>query len=189
MHQLNEDILLIKEILSGNKKSFRLLYNKYGKFFLITCLRYVNDQSSAQDLVQESFIKIFNKLKSFDENKGNFISWSKRIVINECLMYIRKNNILRDSENIIDLQHKFSVEACAIDQLNLEDLTKLISQLPNGYRTVFNMFVIDGFSHKEISEKLKISVSTSKTQLLKARKLLQNNLTKTEYNLEEYYAS
>ncbi len=155
---------------------------------MLTCLRYAKKRQDAEDLVQESFIAIFKSLAQYNEKKANFSTWSNRVVINVCLQHLRRKNILQDSEDIIDIGQNIPLDPIAIDQLNLKDLTKLIMNLPNGYRTVFNMYVIDGYTHKEIAEKLGVSTSTSKSQLLKARKMLRLNLKKTDYLLKGQYA-
>lgn len=182
------DISTIQEILNGEKNAFRSLYNKYSKLYLLTCLRYVKNRSDAEDLLQDSCIKIFKDLKQFDPSKGTFINWSKRVVINTCLQKLRKNNVLNVFENIIELSSKLATKSEAIENLNLQDLTKLIQKLPKGYRTVFNLYVVDGFSHKEISNLLGISESTSKTQLMKAKRFLKSNISNAENLLVSSYA-
>ncbi len=97
-------------------------------------------------------------------------------------MNLRKKNVLRDFDNIIDFSAKLKVEANAVDNLSLQDLTNFITQLPKGYRTVFNMYVIDGFKHPEIAQQLGVSVSTSKTQLMKAKQMLQGMIISHDYS-------
>ncbi len=181
------DINLIKEILKGNKTAFRDLYKRYAKGHMLTCLRYVKNRAEAEDVLQESYIKIFKQLKSYDSTKSQFSTWSNRVVVNTCLMNLRKKNVLRDFDNIIDFNSKLTVDANAVDNLSLQDLTNFITQLPKGYRTVFNMYVIDGYKHPEIAEQLNIAVSTSKTQLMKARKMLQGMITSHDYSQSMNY--
>lgn len=182
------DISTIQDILKGDKNAFRSLYNKYSKLYLLTCLRYVKNRSDAEDLLQDSCVKIFKDLKQFDPSKGTFINWSKRVVINTCLQKLRKNNVLNVFENIFELSSSLATKSDAIDNLNLQDLTKLIQKLPKGYRTVFNLYVVDGFSHREISNLLVISESTSKTQLMKAKRLLKSYISDSEQSLISSYA-
>ncbi len=188
MQKHNSDIQTIQAILKGDKSAFRKLYDNYSRFYFLTCLRYTNQKSDAEDLLQESFIKIYKDLHQFDHTRGNFISWSKRVVINVCLQHLRKKNVLNNFENIIDLNLQLSDKAIGLDNLSLQELTKMIQQLPKGYRTVFNLYIIDGFSHKEISEELGISESTSKTQLMKAKKLLKLKIKESDYSLDGKYA-
>jgi len=125
---------------------------------MLTCLRYVKSKEDAEDLVQEAFVKIFNDLHQYDASKASYLSWSKRVVINTCLMHLRKKSVFNFMDNIV------------------------------GYRTVFNMFVIDGYSHSEIADKLDISESTSKTQLFKAKKQLRIDIEETDLKFIGLYA-
>jgi len=173
------DIVLIQEILSGSQKAFEVLYAKYARNHFLTCLRYIKDRSIAEDLLQESYINIYKNIKQFKPQLSKFTTWSNRVVINTCLMHLRKNDIFSkvDDITIIDsTNYSLAQPPKAIDELSLKELTNVIQRLPKGYRTVFNLYVIDGYSHQEIADILKISVSTSKTQLLKAKKALQNKL-------------
>jgi len=183
------DIDIIYQILNGSKPAFRLLYDRYSKFYMLTCLRYVKNKSDADDLLQESLIKIYKELHQYDPEKGEFIHWSKRIVINMCLMHLRKRKVLFSTDFSIDFGLGLRTKVDAIDQLNLKDLTNLILEMPKGYRTVFNMFVIDGYSHKEIAEHLGVTESTSKSQLRKARKMLQSNIANSDRYIAVQYAS
>ena len=180
MSDQKNDIEIIQKIISGDQKSFDIIYEKYSRLYFLTCIRYFKNRQEAEDLVQEAFISIFKSLKQYDHTKSNFSTWSNRVVVNVCLQQLRRKNIFRDVDDIIDIAQNVVVEPTAVDHLNLKDLTKLILNLPKGYRTVFNMYVIDGFTHKEIGDQLGISTSTSKTQLMKARKMLQLNLKSTE---------
>lgn len=145
-------------------------------------------KEDAEDLLQESYIQIFNKLSQFDIRRGEFKDWSKKIVINTCLQHLRKKSIVESVDNIIDFTSSSSIDSTAIDQLNLKELISLITKLPRGYRTVFNLYVIDGFSHKEIAEQLGITENTSKTQLSKARKMLQSLVIRNESSINIKYA-
>jgi RNA polymerase sigma factor (sigma-70 family) len=182
------DIETIKSILDGDTRSFRKLYNKYSRFYLLTCLRYVKTKADAEDMLQEACVKIYRDLYQFDADKASFINWSKKIVINTCLMHLRKKSVLELEDNIFELGINVPVREKAIENLKLEELTSLIHSLPNGYRTVFNMYVIDGYSHNEIAETLGVSSSTSKTQLMKAKKMLQTKIAEKDSSILENYA-
>ena len=187
MQTQDTDIKLIHEILGGSRSAFKDLYKRYAKGHMLTCLRYIKNRSEAEDVLQESYIKIFKDLDKYDSTKSQFTTWSNRVVINTCLMNLRKNNVLRDFDNIIDISGKLTVDADAVDNLSLQDLTGFITQLPKGYRTVFNMYVIDGYKHPEIAEHLGVSVSTSKTQLMKAKQMLQGMITSHDYSQSMNY--
>ncbi len=171
-----EDYKLVKAVLKGNIDKFDVLYKKYRRDFYLICKRYARLEKDSDDFLQESLIQIYTQLNNFDPSKGNFLTWAKRVVINVCLMQLRKNKPLNFWDEIDDTNHSIGIMPKAFDSLSLEELTSIIQQLPKGFRTVFNMYVIDGFSHKEIADKLGISVGTSKSQLQRARKQLQRKI-------------
>jgi RNA polymerase sigma-70 factor (ECF subfamily) len=167
---------LVRGCLSGKKGSNKKLYEYLVKKMYSICLRYANHEEEAKDMLQEGFIKIFNNLKNFSYS-GSFEGWARRVLVNNCIEHIRKfhrKNFTVD----IDESYDIGVEAKAVDNLQYDDILNLISTMPVGYRTVFNLFVIEGYSHKEIGLQLGVSESTSKTQLLKARKHLQQKMGK-----------
>lgn len=180
------DTTIITKILEGDKASFRTLYDRHNRSFLLICLRYFKNRADSEDMMQESFLKIYKQLKQFDPERGKFVYWAKRIVINTCLEKLRKKNVLKDFDNIFDIGINLNIPANALESLSLQELTQVIQQLPKGYRTIFNLYVIDGYNHREIGEMLDISESTSKTQLMKARKFLQKNIDRSSFNLQSY---
>jgi len=165
---------LIDNALKGDQQAFHQLYQMYKNSLFMVCLRYGKDRSTAQDYLQETFISIFKNLAQFDSNKGVFESWAKRVAVNVCLMDIRKNTLYAVNINAAEMVE--SKDVSALSQLSLKEMLHHIQQLPTGYRTIFNLYVIDGFSHKEIAEKLNVSISTSKSQLMKARHILQKKI-------------
>jgi len=188
LHLENTDKQLIQDVIEGDKSAFRLLYKKYSKALLLICLRYVKARPDAEDLLQESFIKIYKALKSYDHAKSVFYTWSKRIVINECLQHLRK----KKNELDFDLISEYELDEAVVDEsqehLSLKDLTELIQKLPKGYRTVFNLYVVDGYKHQDISNILDISESTSKSQLRKAKRMLQGLIKKKDLRFTNSYA-
>jgi len=179
---------LITSILSGNDSAFKVLYHRYKRNHMLTCLRYIPNRQEAEDVLQEAYISIYNDLYQFDSNRASFKTWSSKVVINRCLKKLRKNTVPTVFQNILDFRYKFIARSSAIENLNIEYLSKVINGLPKGYRTVFNMYVVDGYTHKEIANLLNISESTSKTQLMRAKKLLRNCLNEEEYTSQESYA-
>ena len=174
MDKNTNDIKLIERALKGDQSGFRLLYDKYKQSLFLVCLRYAKDKSTAQDYLQETFINLFKNLNRFDAKRGSFEGWAKRIAVNACLMHLRKQTLY--AVGIDDAAGEVSNTVNALSKLALQEMLALIQELPQGYKTIFNMYVIDGFSHKEIAEKLGITVSTSKSQLSKARSLLQKKI-------------
>ncbi len=165
-------ILFSKEFTArckkADQKAQKELFEKLYASMYRVCLRYVARQLEAEDCVMRGFMKAFQKLDSFEwQHEHSLFGWVRRIMVNEALMEIRRNNplLIVQSE---DLPEE-AVEENAIDKLSAEELFKLVTELPAGYRTVFNLFVVEGFSHQEIAQMLSISESTSKSQLLKAR--------------------
>ncbi|NOZ48371.1 MAG: RNA polymerase sigma factor [Chlorobi bacterium] len=165
---------IIQSCIRGEKYSQKVLYEAfYGKMFAI-CIRYTGNYSEAQDVLHDGFIKIFTRLKSF-KNEGSLEGWIRRIVVNNAIDYIKKRkkvfidnievNIL---ENIEDPNFE-EAELQKLNELKAQQIMDLIQQLSPAYRTVFNMYVIEEYSHKEIAEKLNISVGTSKSNLAKAK--------------------
>lgn len=144
-----------------------------GKMFTV-CLRYANDHMEAEDMLQDGFIRVFNNLHQF-KFEGSFEGWVRRVVVNCALKHLQKKSI-----QFTELKESYfdntSEESYAYSNLGEEELLKLISQLPNGYRIVFNLNVIEGYSHDEIGKMLNIQPSTSRSQLVKARKMLQTQI-------------
>src|SRR5690606_40823388 len=133
-----------------------------GKMYAL-CVRYIKDETAAEDVLINGFTKIFNKIDQYKE-EGSFEGWIRRIMVNESLQYIRQNKNLHLRADIETAHHIIDFEG--IDsQIAAEDLLKVIGQLPDGYRTVFNLYAIEGYSHQEIANMLNISINTSKSQL------------------------
>lgn len=165
----------------NDRKAQRDLYDLFSKKFFIICLRYASDYSNAEDMLQEGFIKLYSKMNKYNDS-GSFGGWASRVIANNCIDIIRKKTNLY----AITDYHASTLESSTtnvLDKLIGEDIINVIQTLPSGYKTVFNMYVIEGYSHKEIAEKLKISTGTSKSQLNRARKLLQKKLK--EINIYE----
>ncbi|MBI9035815.1 MAG: RNA polymerase sigma factor [Bacteroidales bacterium] len=161
------------------------LYKRYAPVLLGVALRYSSNKSEAEDVLQEAFIKIYTKMHTYTFN-GSFEGWLKRIVINTAINHNRSNvkekltrelNDADEYDMFVDDSNDLSHHQYSADQL-----MKSVQNLPDGYRTVFNMFVMEGYSHKEISTMLEVSESTSKSQLFKARGLLRKQLlSQNEY--------
>ena len=141
------------------------------------CLRYSHSRVEAEDFLQESFLKIFSDLHQYDPDKGALYTWMRRVTINTALQILRKKKMqFVDMEDVsIDSVKHESFDP--VDGLNLSDLYELIQKLPDGYRTIFNLYEIEGYSHQEISEMLDISPGTSRSQFFKARKMLRELIT------------
>jgi RNA polymerase sigma-70 factor (ECF subfamily) len=129
----------------------------------------------AQDVLQDTFVKIFAHIGNY-KSEGAFEGWIKRIAVNTCLDQLRKDKKLLTDVSLDDVSHKLAHQDYSAEKLMADDLLKLVQALPDGYRTVFNLFAIEGFSHQEIAQQLSISESTSKTQYLRARAYLKERI-------------
>ena len=175
---INEDVL--KACIAGNQASQELLYHYFAPKMFGICLRYAHDHPTAEDLLQDGFIKVFNKLHLF-RYEGSFEGWLKRIFINTSIEHYRKSS-KRQFFVELDQANEKSFDSSIIDELAAEDLLKVIQKLPTGYRTVFNLYAIEGYNHKEIGALLKISEGTSKSQLARARATLQKKIKSLRTN-------
>ena len=162
--------------MRGESWARKRVYELYAPTMMSLCLRYVGDYETARDLLQDGFIKVFIKIGKFS-NKGVFAGWIHRIFVTTALEYLRKTDALRSAVDIVDYSEQFKdVDVSVLDKLSEDDLMDCVRKLPPGYRTIFNMFAIEGYSHSEIAEALGISVTTSKTQFFRARSALQKSV-------------
>jgi RNA polymerase sigma-70 factor (ECF subfamily) len=140
------------------------------------CLRFAGNEMEADDILQEGFIKVITKIKDF-RNEGSFEGWIRRTIINTAINYYRRNLRYSKFQDIDDCDVPNNSDETIFDKLSREELVQLIQELPNGYRTVFNLNVLEGYTHKEIGQMLNISDNTSKSQLTRARSILQKKVT------------
>ena len=147
------------------------------------CLRYANSEDDAEDILQEAFIRAFRKLGSYRE-QGSLGGWIRTITVNTAIELYRKDQRRKAHYSELANEREETVSDDIIAQLELKELLRIIQQLPDGYRVVFNLYIIDGFNHREIAEKLGISEGTSKSQFFRAKKLLQQMII--EADIVEY---
>jgi len=166
---------LIQGCRDGNRKAQKTVYDMFAGKMLSVCLRYVSDRSAAEDVLQDGFVALFSKLDSY-KGDGSFEGWARRIFVNTALMYLRKKDALKMSEEIETAYSLSSNTSSQIEDIGYKELMKLIGELPAGFRTVFNMYVIEGYTHKEIADSLGITETTSRTQLSRARIWLQEKI-------------
>lgn len=168
---------LIRRCEANDRTAQRLLYERFAPLLMSICRRYVG-QANAEDVVQDSFIRIFQYLVQY-RHDGSFEGWVRRICVNTCIRYLEKAKRLQidyGSENMPE----HAVNPDAISNMSADELMGLIDKLPDGYRTVFNLSVIEGYHHKEIAKLLGIEESSSRSQLTKARKFIQRSLGTTQ---------
>ena len=181
---------IIRLCKANDKKAQEILFKKYSPVLLSICLRYLNNRAKAEDVMQDAFITIFTKINQFKE-KGSFEGWMKKITLNTALMQLRKNKKEIISESIEKYDQATEKDEYSIDvskhdtksiiesaQFSQNEIFDIVRELPLGFRTVFNLYVIEGYKHREIAKELNISIGTSKSQLLRARKKVKKLLYK-----------
>lgn len=167
----------VKEARQGSSAAQKCLFDAFADQLLILCCRYVKTRADAEELLLNGFFKFFTNLPNWQyESDAALYSYLKQVMVNECLMFLRKKKVFQmvAESAAVDLP----LEEDALDQLSAAEIYRLILQLPVGYRTVFNLFTLEGYSHEEIGQLLGISAGTSKSQLSKARGLLQKMMAK-----------
>jgi RNA polymerase sigma-70 factor (ECF subfamily) len=170
---------LVSKLRKKDKRTQEYFYKTYAKPMFLLCYRYLNNEEEAAEILNDGFHKVFTRIDKF-QNGGvsGLKAWTKKIMINECLQYLRKRQNIHFVESS-ELPSNNS-DLMPDKNLNAKAYFNLISELPTEYRTVFNLYVIEGYAHNEIAEALDISVNTSKSHLLRARKQLKENIQKQE---------
>ena len=163
---------LVEACLKGDTRSQKLLYEQYRRQMFRMCLRYARTDQEAEDYLQDGFIKVFIDLKQY-QFKGPLGAWIRKVILNVILQEIRKRKQLFPAVDINAMADQIGADERMSAELDARTLTSYIQQLPDGYRAVFNMYAVEGYSHKEIAHRLGISVGTSKSQLSKARASLR----------------
>ena len=168
--QLSDEVLL-EGCIEGKRSMQEALYRKFSPVMFAICLRYAVDRPQAEDIMQEGFVKVYSHVKQF-RREGSFEGWMKRIFVNTAIEWLRKNQQMNQMLDV-DTTPMTRVQSDDFHHLSAKDLMAFIQSLAPGYRTVFNLYAIEGFSHKEIGEMLGISEGTSKSQFARARYMLE----------------
>ena len=172
LHQEENEVIALA--VNNNRQAQQWIYMKYSPKMLSVCRQYIKDLQLAEDVMITAFMKVFVNLSRF-ENKGSFEGWIRRIMVNECISFIRVQKKISFVEDEIFFEESFNnIES----HFSIEDIQNLIDSLPDGYKMVFNLYVIEGYKHQEIASLLGISEGTSKSQLSHARKMLQEQINK-----------
>lgn len=173
------ELKLIESCIKGDRASQKAIYDRLAPRMLPLCMRYVGDRSLAEDILQDGFITLFTHLDSYKGN-GSFEGWARKIFVTTALMELRKKDALKMSDELDTVRGMKADLPSQGQNIGYKELMKLVMQLPAGFRTVFNMYAVEGYSHKEIGDILGISESTSRTQLSRARICLQNMIKEIE---------
>jgi RNA polymerase sigma-70 factor (ECF subfamily) len=174
---------LIDGCLNNDRKAQKLLYEKYSSKMFGVCMRYAKSKEEAEDILSDTFVQVFVKLSSF-KREGSFEGWIRRIVVNTSITAYRNNLKFNLNDEISEVHQLSDDNETAIDLLNVQQIKSIIQQMPDGYRMIFNLYVIEGYNHREIAELIGINEGTSKSQFSKAKKWLQNRLIK--YSIAQY---
>lgn len=176
---------LVKRCKENDRKSQELLYKQFASKMLGVCLRYANDRMEAEDMLQNGFIRVFQKIADY-RGDGSFEGWVRRIMVHSSIEYYRKHHKMLSVADLEGIGKEPSVDAVAAARLDAKDLMALIQQLSPGYRMVFNLYAIEGYSHKEIGEIMGISEGASKSQLSRARAILKEQIIQSDGKRYEY---
>ena len=170
MHNQSSIENWVSKAADGDQKAQRHIYDELSGVLFSICLRYMGNEDDAKDVFQEGFVKVLDSLKSFRFD-GSFEGWAKRVMVNMALTHLRKRKPIADVE--MENSEDVAYDQDVLSKMGADDLMRLISELPDGYREVFSLFAIEGYSHKEIAEMLRISEGNSKLRMNRARKMLQ----------------
>lgn len=168
---------ILQGCLQNNATSQRELYSRYSPKMLAVCYRFAHNREDAEDMLQEGFIKVFSQIHTF-RNQGAFEGWIRRIVVHTCINHLKKNKRFNESVDIIHANSIQVREESVPSIVQAKQIVECIRLLPMGYRTVLNLYAIEGYSHKEISEMLDIEESTSRSQYTRAKQMLEDVLVK-----------
>ena len=175
----NFDLKLIESCREGDRAAQKVLYERLAPRMFPVCIRYIGDREAAEDVLQDGFVTLFTRLDSY-KGEGSFEGWARKIFVTTALMELRRKDALKMSDELDVVRRMKSETVSQLQSIGYKDLMNLITQLPPGFRTVFNLYAVEGFTHKDIGEMLGISETTSRTQLSRARAWLQNKIKEIE---------
>lgn len=170
-----DELQLIEGCRKGDRRAQKALYEAYSRKMMGVCLRYIGDRETAQDVLQDGFLKVFTHIETYT-GTGSFEGWLRKIFVNSALEQLRKQDVLRESTDLDSTAELTQTDSSPLADISAAELMRLIQSLPDGFRTVFNLFAIEGYSHKEIAEQLQITESTSRSQYTRAKQLLQRKV-------------
>ena len=173
---ITDEQQLIAGCKAGKSWAQKRVYELHAPVMMSVCVRYVNDRETARDLLQDGFIKLFTKIDSYS-GTGSFGGWIRRIFVTTALEYLRQNDALKQSESIEEYSNYIeNNDVGVLEKISVDDLMACISELSDGYRIIFNLYAIEGYSHAEIAKTLNIAEATSRSQFMRARRILQKNV-------------
>jgi RNA polymerase sigma factor (sigma-70 family) len=168
------DEILVRECIAGNREHQEMFYKKFCWKMMGVCMRYSKNKEEAEDFLQEGFVKVFTHLRTY-KAKGSLEGWVRRIIVNTILDGMRKKSLMFKVVDIEEAGNEVRADDL-LSEISVQDLVAMIQELAPGYRTVFNLFAVEGYTHKEIGTRLGISEGTSKSQFSMARKILREKI-------------
>lgn len=174
-----DDKTLVSACTKGDSRAQRALFDKFAPKMLSICKRYIPNSEESEDVLQDAFVKVFQKIGDFKQ-EGSLEGWMRRIVVNTALDAIRKNKKWLGIAQVETVENQVSFDDTSFDNMDVSHLLQMISDMPDGYRVVFNMFAIEGYSHREIADTLGVSENTSKSQYSRARAFLRTQIEQLE---------
>jgi RNA polymerase sigma-70 factor (ECF subfamily) len=175
MYIVHDEAQLIRDCQQENVEAQKYLYEQYAQKMMGVCYRYVNDYETARDLLHDGFIKVFRYIRSF-QGEGSFEGWMRRVFVTTALEYLRRNDVMNEHADLSNLFDVKSEDESIMERLSADELREIIGSLPTGFRTVFNLYAVEGYSHKEIAAMLGITESTSRSQFARAKTLLRQKI-------------
>lgn len=166
---------ILSDLKKGKSYAAAKLYDAYERYWFRICLRYARNRSEAQDLMQVGVSKVFHAIHTFNAEKASFKTWSTTVIIRESIHFLKKH-LWQQTFTDIETIENMVIEPTIFEQLRTKEIIQVIQKLPSGYRMIFNLYEMEGYSHKEIADLLDITVGTSKSQLYKAKRMLQNQI-------------
>lgn len=170
-----DELQLIEGCRKGDRCAQKTLYETYARKMMGVCLRYIGDRETAKDILQDGFLKALTHIETY-HGEGSFEGWLRKIFVNCALEHLRKGDVLRESTDLDHAAELTQNQSTPLSDISAAELMCLIQSLPIGFRTVFNLFAIEGYSHKEISQQLQITESTSRSQYARAKQMLQRKV-------------
>lgn len=180
---LQTDSELVALCLNRDRRAQKALYERYSPRMFSVCLRYAKCTDNAKDLLQEGFITLFTHLNDY-KGEGSFEGWCRRIFVTTALQKLRKNDVMEEAADVVEVQRYLTYDPGTLDYLQGKDLMRMISRMPESVRYVFNLSVIEGYSHQEIAKMLGIKISTSRTKLTRAKMWLKEQIEKMKEDEE-----
>lgn len=172
---------ILKGCKKGDKTAQRQFYDMFKKLVFSVVMRYAKDVPEAEDIMQDTFVKLYRDLYQYQPTSA-LGAWVRRVSVNTALMHVRKKRMLFSDVELYNLVEHRQSNDDVFSTIGAKEIMKMVQQLPDGYRIVFNLYVVEGYSHKEIAEQLNVSVNTSKSQLSRAKKMLRSVLEKALIN-------